>query len=170
MGKRDLIDDARRRGWIAYLLPHEYVHSWCGKFRRPAGMCTTDFHTPQKTRLLWVYEGLAQYLGYVLAVRGGLLSQGEFVHMLGTTIRALTTTKAAAGDRSKTPLSRHICFATEVPTGIISGETKIITMRGCFSGWKSTPSFVSAPRHEQPGRFLPQVPGREHLDSQRRSV
>ena len=38
------------RGWVGNLLPHEYVHSWCGKFRRPAGMCTPNFHTPQKTR------------------------------------------------------------------------------------------------------------------------
>ncbi len=64
--EHDLKDDARRKGWVANLLPHEYVHSWCGKFRRPAGMCTPDFHTPEKTKLLWVYEGLAEYLGEVL--------------------------------------------------------------------------------------------------------
>ena len=71
--ERDLIEDSRRKGWVANLLPHEYIHSWCGKFRRPAGMCTPDFHTPMKTRLLWVYEGLAEYLGEVLMVRSGLL-------------------------------------------------------------------------------------------------
>src|SRR5205085_7843484 len=48
--ERDLIDDANRRGWVANLIPHEYVHSWCGKYRRPAAMCTRDFHTPQKTK------------------------------------------------------------------------------------------------------------------------
>jgi predicted metalloprotease with PDZ domain len=89
VGERDLIEDTRRRGWVAYLLPHEYVHSWCGKFRRPAGICAPDFHTPQKTRLLWVYEGLAQYLGYVLAVRSGLVSRSEFANVLGTAIRTL---------------------------------------------------------------------------------
>jgi predicted metalloprotease with PDZ domain len=87
--EREFVEDTGRRGWAASLLPHEYVHSWCGKFRRPAGMCTPDFHTPQRTRLLWVYEGLAEYLGYVLAVRSGLLSQGEFVDVLNTTIRRL---------------------------------------------------------------------------------
>ena len=60
VGERDLIGDAGRSYWIANLLVHEYVHSWCGKFRRPVGMCTPDFQTPQKTRLLWVYEGLAE--------------------------------------------------------------------------------------------------------------
>ena len=67
------MDDARRKGWVANLIPHEYVHSWCGKFRRPAGMCTPDFQTPLKTRLLWVYEGLTEYLGEVLMVRAGLV-------------------------------------------------------------------------------------------------
>jgi predicted metalloprotease with PDZ domain len=42
--ERDLLEPALRRGWVANLLPHEYVHAWCGKFRRPAGMCTPDFH------------------------------------------------------------------------------------------------------------------------------
>ena len=66
------MDSSRRKGWVANLIPHEYVHSWCGKFRRPAGMCTPDFQTPLKTRLLWIYEGLAEYLGEVLMVSAGL--------------------------------------------------------------------------------------------------
>jgi predicted metalloprotease with PDZ domain len=88
--ERDLIDDSRRKGWIANLLPHEYVHSWCGKFRRPAGMCTPDFHTPQKTRLLWVYEGLTEYLGEVLMVRSGLLAPKEYRETLAATISSLS--------------------------------------------------------------------------------
>ena len=88
--ERDLIDDARRKGWVANLLPHEYVHSWCGKFRRPAGMCTPDFHTPQKTRLLWVYEGLAEYLGEVLMVRSGLVDPKEYRETLAATISTLS--------------------------------------------------------------------------------
>ncbi len=88
--ERDLIEDSRRKGWVANLLPHEYIHSWCGKFRRPAGMCTPDFHTPMKTRLLWVYEGLAEYLGEVLMVRSGLLDLPEFRERLASTIRSLS--------------------------------------------------------------------------------
>jgi predicted metalloprotease with PDZ domain len=84
--ERDLVDDEHRRGWVANLLPHEYGHSWCGKFRRPAGMCTTDFHTPQKTRLLWVYEGLTMYLGDLLMVRSGLVSATEYREMLAETL------------------------------------------------------------------------------------
>ncbi len=54
------------------LLSHEYTHSWNGKFRRPAALWTPNFNVPMQDRLLWVYEGLTQYWGYVLAARSGL--------------------------------------------------------------------------------------------------
>lgn len=59
-------------GWDQMLVPHEYVHAWCGKYRRPEGMATSDFHTPKGTELLWVYEGLTQYLGELLELRSGM--------------------------------------------------------------------------------------------------
>jgi predicted metalloprotease with PDZ domain len=79
VGERELIDDKKRKAWPAYLLPHEFVHSWCGKYRRPAAMVTTNFHTLERTRFLWIYEGLTQYLGEVLTVRAGLLTPEEFL-------------------------------------------------------------------------------------------
>ncbi len=87
--ERDLLDDKKRKGWVANLIPHEYVHSWCGKYRRPAAMCTPNFHTPQKTRLLWVYEGLTEYLGEVLMVRSGLIAQPEYREMLAAQLGSL---------------------------------------------------------------------------------
>jgi predicted metalloprotease with PDZ domain len=57
------------------LLPHELSHSWNGKFRRPAGLATPDFNAPMRNSLLWVYEGLTNYFGAVLAVRSGLWSE-----------------------------------------------------------------------------------------------
>jgi len=55
------------------LLPHEYVHSWNGKYRRPAGLATADPLAPLRTELLWVYEGLTRYLGDVLlTTRSGI--------------------------------------------------------------------------------------------------
>jgi predicted metalloprotease with PDZ domain len=69
--ERMLIDENIRKGW-AFLLPHEMVHSWNGKYRRPAGLATPDYQAPMKTELLWVYEGLTDYLGEVLAARSGL--------------------------------------------------------------------------------------------------
>jgi predicted metalloprotease with PDZ domain len=54
------------------LLPHEYTHSWNGKFRRPADLATPNFNVPMGDSLLWVYEGQTQYWGFVLASRSGL--------------------------------------------------------------------------------------------------
>lgn len=55
------------------LLPHEFVHSWNGKHRRPASLTTSDFQKPMLDDMLWVYEGLTEYLGScVLTARSGL--------------------------------------------------------------------------------------------------
>ena len=71
--ERALVDDASRK-MSAGLLPHEYVHSWNGKFRRPVGLATPDYQQPMQDDLLWVYEGLTNYLGFVLTARSGLLT------------------------------------------------------------------------------------------------
>ncbi|HEY6185247.1 MAG TPA: PDZ domain-containing protein, partial [Terriglobales bacterium] len=76
LGERYLVDpDLRMLG--AGLLPHEYVHSWNGKYRRPAGLATPDYQKPMKDDLLWVYEGLTSYLGDVLSGRSGLRTPEE---------------------------------------------------------------------------------------------
>jgi predicted metalloprotease with PDZ domain len=55
------------------ILPHEYVHSWNGKYRRPRGLVTGDYERPMVGELLWIYEGLTRYLGdIVLATRAGI--------------------------------------------------------------------------------------------------
>lgn len=59
-------------GWERGLLPHELVHSWNGKYRRPAGLWTPDYRTPMQTNLLWVYEGQTSYWDLVLGARSGL--------------------------------------------------------------------------------------------------
>jgi predicted metalloprotease with PDZ domain len=68
-----LVDETARK-LEAGLLPHEYVHSWNGKFRRPADLATPDYQQPMQDDLLWVYEGLTEYLGSVLTARSGLLT------------------------------------------------------------------------------------------------
>jgi predicted metalloprotease with PDZ domain len=62
----------------AGLLPHEYVHSWNGKYRRPADLTTPDYEKPMETDLLWVYEGLTSYLGDVLSARSGLRTPEQY--------------------------------------------------------------------------------------------
>src|SRR5450432_2114982 len=79
----------------ADLLSHEFVHSWNGKYRRPSGLISGGhdggFDTPMKGDLLWVYEGLTQYLGEILASRSGLRSAEEFRESLAATAAALDT-------------------------------------------------------------------------------
>ncbi len=64
------------------LLSHEFTHSWNGKYRRPFNLYQTDFTKMQEGSLLWVYEGMTQYLGNVLAARSGLKSQEQYRDML----------------------------------------------------------------------------------------
>ncbi|AXJ94967.1 MULTISPECIES: M61 family metallopeptidase [unclassified Sphingomonas] len=59
------------------LLPHEFTHSWDGKFRRGADLWTPDYRTPMRNSLLWVYEGQTQFWGYVLQARSGLVSKQD---------------------------------------------------------------------------------------------
>jgi predicted metalloprotease with PDZ domain len=59
------------------LLPHEYDHSWIGKYRRGADMWTPDYRTPMRDSLLWAYEGQDQFWGYVLGARSGMLSKQD---------------------------------------------------------------------------------------------
>lgn len=61
-----------KAGAVRSLLPHEYVHSWNGKFRRPEGQVVANHNTPLCNELLWVYEGQTTYWGNVLAARSGL--------------------------------------------------------------------------------------------------
>jgi predicted metalloprotease with PDZ domain len=72
--RENYLTDATSQLAGATLLPHEYVHSWNGKYRRPDGLATRDFEQPMKGDLLWAYEGLTEYLGWVLAARSGLIT------------------------------------------------------------------------------------------------
>jgi len=77
VGERYLVDPQLRL-LAAGLLPHEYVHSWNGKYRRPADLATPDYEKPMQDDLLWVYEGLTSYLGDVLSARSGLRTPEQF--------------------------------------------------------------------------------------------
>ena len=66
------------------LLPHEFTHSWNGKYRRPAGLATPNYQEPMKGDLLWVYEGLTEYLGDVLAARCGIWNNSIYRERLAT--------------------------------------------------------------------------------------
>ena len=83
-------DQAAERG--GPVLSHEYTHSWNGKYRRPAGLYTADFATPMKGDLLWVYEGLTDYLGNVLGARIGFLTPAQYRDYLAAVAAELDAT------------------------------------------------------------------------------
>jgi len=74
-------DDAHQLA-MGDLLPHEFTHSWNGKYRRHVGLYQPDFATAQQGALLWVYEGMTQYLGHVLAARSGIITQAQYRDLL----------------------------------------------------------------------------------------
>ena len=89
------------------VLSHEMVHSWNGKYRRPADLVVPDFQQPIRSELLWVYEGLTQYFGFVLAARSGINAPDEShdrlalvadwaAHRQGRTWRPLEDTATSA--------------------------------------------------------------------------
>ncbi len=80
--------EAMWRGWLP---PHEYVHSWTGKYRRPAGLVARDLQEPLRSRDLWIYEGLTHYLGFVLAARAGIYTPEEFRDALATQAEWMAT-------------------------------------------------------------------------------
>jgi predicted metalloprotease with PDZ domain len=77
VGERTMIDPDMRF-LSGSLLPHEMTHSWNGKYRRPAGLATRNYQDPMRDELLYVYEGLTQYFGNVLAARSGLWTPEQF--------------------------------------------------------------------------------------------
>jgi predicted metalloprotease with PDZ domain len=95
LGERALVDPTKRL-LGAGLLSHEFVHSWNGKYRRPADLATPDYEKPMQTDLLWVYEGLTQYLGEILTGRMGQRTPEEFRDALAYTAAVLDHTPGRA--------------------------------------------------------------------------
>lgn len=73
----------------AELLSHEFTHSWNGKYRRPYNLYQPDFHKPEVGELLWVYEGMTQYMGNVLAARDGMWTPEQYREMLALSAASL---------------------------------------------------------------------------------
>jgi predicted metalloprotease with PDZ domain len=81
---------------MAGLLPHEFTHSWNGKYRRPDGLATPDYATPMQDNLLWVYEGLTNYLGDVMGERIGMVTPEQYRQDLALTAALLDSTSGRA--------------------------------------------------------------------------
>ena len=95
----------------ASLLPHEFTHSWNGKYRRPAGLATANYQEPMKGELLWVYEGLTQYLGTILSARSGLWTPDQLrQHLAIVTAQLDTTTGRTWRPLRDTAIAAQILF------------------------------------------------------------
>src|SRR5207244_8834641 len=83
------LTDADQTARTITILSHEFVHSWNGKYRRPAGLATPDYQQPMIGDLLWVYEGLTEYLGNVLTARSKLWTPEQYPEALAETAAML---------------------------------------------------------------------------------
>lgn len=101
VAERSLVDEDKRKAYLAGLLEHEMVHSWNGKYRRPAGLQPGRYDEPMRGELLWVYEGLTQYLGEILSARSGDLTIDQYRDGVAITAAEMDATKG----RSWRPLS-----------------------------------------------------------------
>ena len=167
VAERALVDNVYRAVSLS-VLPHEFVHSWNGKYRRPAGLATSNYQEPMKGELLWVYEGLTEYLGNLLAARSGLWTPQQYRdalaqvaadldHKPGRMTRPLIDTTVAAqllynAPEEWTSIRRSVDFYDEGWLIWLDVDTKIreLTNRAkslddfCkrFHGAPSTPPMV----------------------------
>jgi len=151
----NLFTDKNSRIIHGGLLPHEFVHSWNGKYRRPQGIATGNYDTPMQTQMLWVYEGLTTYLGDVLTARSGLwseknyrdylaLSAATLDHRTGRRWRPLQDTTTAAqilysGPRDRQSWRRRVDFYQEGELIWLEADSII---RNQSHGKKSLDNFV----------------------------
>ncbi|HYV24316.1 MAG TPA: hypothetical protein VE969_03690 [Pyrinomonadaceae bacterium] len=153
VAERALVDDVYRAVSLS-VLPHEFVHSWNGKYRRPAGLATPNYQEPMKGELLWVYEGLTEYLGNLLAARSGLWTPQQYRdalaqvgadldHKPGRMTRPLIDTTVAAqllynAPEEWTSIRRSVDFYDEGWLIWLDVDTKI---RELTNGAKSLDDF-----------------------------
>ncbi len=152
------------------VIPHEYVHSWNGKYRRPAGLDTPEYETPMKGNLLWVYEGLTEYLGDMLMARTGLWTPERFRTNLavfaaeldtrsGRTWRPLADTAVSVQtlNDAHTPWSNWRRGLDYYPEGELIWLEADMTIRQLTNGQKTFDDFAHL-FYGQPGLPTNQAP------------
>jgi predicted metalloprotease with PDZ domain len=103
------------------LLPHEYTHSWDGKYRRGADLWTPDYRTPMRGSLLWVYEGQTQFWGYVLQARSGLVSKQDTLDQYAAIMAALDN-RPARNWRNMVDTTNDPVISQRRPKGWLSNQ------------------------------------------------
>lgn len=161
--------DWAKRAGSRELLPHEYVHSWNGKFRRPLDLWTPHYNLPMRNSLLWLYEGQTQYWGKLLAARSGLVSAEQAreglaqmaataAHRAGRVWRSLqdTTVEPSSGRRGAMPdwrnWQRGADYYDEAALVWLDADTLIREKSG---GQRSLDDFARAFFGMEDGRVQP---------------
>lgn len=90
-GPDDFMTNPKEQFAAGDLLTHEFSHSWNGKYRRPQDLTTPNFQIPMQTDLLWVYEGMNQYLGDLLSFRTGIRKPGDYAEYLAALYAGLAS-------------------------------------------------------------------------------
>jgi len=111
----------KQQMWRSNLVSHEYVHSWDGKFRRPAGQLTANFNRPMDDSLLWVYEGGTSYWGHVLGARSGLVQTSQMNEALAATA-ALYDHRVGRSWRSLADTTHEPIITRRSPLGWVSWQ------------------------------------------------
>jgi predicted metalloprotease with PDZ domain len=104
------------------LLPHEFVHSWNGKFRRSHTAIAPDFRAPILTDMLWVYEGQTQFWGYVLGARSGITSREDTMAALATIAASLQENRPARLWRPLADTTNDPIITDRAPKGWVSQQ------------------------------------------------
>jgi predicted metalloprotease with PDZ domain len=155
------------------LLPHEFVHSWNGKFRRPSDLWTPSYEVPMRDSLLWVYEGQTQFWGRVLAARSGLVTVAQTHDNLANVAAALdaragrtwrnlqdTTNEGTLGSRGSRKdwgnWQRGVDYYDEATLIWLDADMRI---REMSHGTKSMDDFARLFFGVQPGRVQPLLYG-----------
>ena len=146
-------DNMSERG----LLPHEFTHSWNGKFRRPDTMWTPDYSTPMRDNLLWVYEGQTSFWDLVLGARSGLQSKemvmgewakyaGFYAEQPGRNWRSVedTTHDPIFGARKAKPFASHARGEDYYNESSLIWLDADMTIRTLSKGKKSLDDFAKA--------------------------
>lgn len=101
------------------LLPHEYSHSWIGKYRRPNDLYTPGYDVPMRGELLWAYEGSDQYWGQILTARSGLFTRQQGLDYLAS-VAATYQYRVGRDWRSVTDTGNDPIIASRRPTPWVS--------------------------------------------------
>lgn len=121
---RDALSDQDELIDLSDLLGHEYTHSWNGKFRRPAELTTSDFEQPMHGELLWVYEGLTEYLGNVLPARSHLWTPEIFRETVAD-VAATMDNQTGRRWRSVVDTARAVQFTYPSPNGWMNERRRV---------------------------------------------